>query len=56
MTVTGPRPRVGLPARLLLAAVLLLLWVYAFRIASYPAKWEETRRSLVAMGMIHRGD
>jgi 4-amino-4-deoxy-L-arabinose transferase-like glycosyltransferase len=35
---------------------LALLWIYGFGVATYPLKWEEPRRALVAIEMIARGD
>jgi len=42
--------------RPLLLAAAVLIWIYVYGIAANPPKWEEPRRSLVAMEMIHRGD
>ncbi len=39
-----------------LAIVATLAYVYLAGILSYPLKWEEPRRCLVAMEMIHSGD
>lgn len=46
----------GLPAPVLLLVVALLGWIYVHRIAENPPKWEESRRCLVALEMIERGD
>ncbi len=44
-------------SRLLPAAIVAtLVYVYLAGILSYPLKWEEPRRCLVAMEMIHSGD
>ena len=41
---------------MLILTGLMLLGIYGCRISSRPPKWEEPRRSLVAMEMIHRQD
>jgi 4-amino-4-deoxy-L-arabinose transferase-like glycosyltransferase len=45
-----------LPHRAWAFTLLLLIAVYASGISTNPPKWEEPRRSLVAMEMIERGD
>jgi len=45
-----------LPGRFLLLVGLILLWIYGYRILTRPLTWEEPRRCLVALEMIHRGD
>lgn len=53
---TLPEPPSLVPRWVLLFTALLLVWIYTYRISSNPLKWEEPRRCLVAMEMIHRGD
>ena len=41
---------------MLILTGLMLLGIYGYSISSRPPKWEEPRRALVAMEMIHRKD
>jgi 4-amino-4-deoxy-L-arabinose transferase-like glycosyltransferase/tetratricopeptide (TPR) repeat protein len=53
---SGARAASDPPPWLAIVAGLVLLWIYAHGIASNPLKWEEPRRCLVAMEMIHSGN
>ena len=52
----APGPRRAAARGLLIVVGLLLVWSYTYRLATNPLKWEEPRRSLVAMEMISSGD
>ena len=45
-----------MPRWAIAAIVVGFLWVYGYGLTSFPLKWEEPRRCLVAMEMIERGD
>ena len=49
-------PGLDSPRWLALVLALAFVWVYGYGIASYPLKWEEPRRCLVAQEMIESGD
>ena len=53
-SATDPRPL--LPGWGWVSLAVILVFVYGRGLASDPLRWEEPRRALVAMEMIHRGD
>jgi 4-amino-4-deoxy-L-arabinose transferase-like glycosyltransferase len=53
---TPPGRRLVLPRWGWVTLALVVAFVYGRGVASDPLRWEEPRRALVAMEMIHRGD